>query len=394
MSFVRPTVIIAAALLCVAFAARAPATQGAPRVVAIGDIHGALDSLTAILQAAGLTDTQGRWIGGRTRVVQTGDYLDRGAAVRGVLELLMRLEEEAKRAGGRVEVLFGNHEGMNVMRDLRDVSPDALASFADRDSEARRSRAFIAHATIARRAGQELNRNNWLKEHPPGYIEYLEAMGPSGRFGRWIRSRKVVTKIGDTVFMHAGIPIQSTATLDDVNTTVEREVRAFDDAVTTLQRTGLIGPAATLQDVLNAAATALNDVAALLREQRDLPSHVTQEYVTRLQALLSINQWLLTAPEGALWYRGFATLSDDALPQIDGLLKRLGAARFAVGHTPQLPGRINARFGGRVFLIDTGMLTTYYKGGRPSALEMAGGRITAMYIDQRETLQPEEARPK
>ena len=39
------------------------------------------------------------------------------------MDLLMRLEGEARRAGGRVDVLFGNHEGMNVLRDFRDVSP-------------------------------------------------------------------------------------------------------------------------------------------------------------------------------------------------------------------------------------------------------------------------------
>jgi hypothetical protein len=41
-----------------------------------------------------------------------------------------------------------------------------------------------------------------------------------------------------------------------------------------------------------------------------------------------------------------------------------------------------------VFLIDTGMLSSFYKGGRPSALEIEGGRITAIYTGERETLSP------
>ena len=364
-------------------AAQSRSTQ---RIVAVGDIHGALDSLTAILQAAGLIDKEHRWAGGRARLVQTGDFLDRGADVREVMELLMRLEDEARRAGGRVEVLFGNHEGMNVLRDVRDVSAEALQTFADKDSEAKRARAFHTQATLARRQGQELNRNEWLREHPQGLIEYLEAMGPGGRYGRWIRSRKVVTKVDASIFMHAGIPLDSSMTVDDVNRTVEREIRAFDDAVATLRQAGRIGPTSTLQEIVNAAVTALNEVAVLLRDKQEIPPEVTQEYVNRLQGLLPLNQWIMIAPPGPLWYRGYATRAEDALPEVQALLKRLGADRIVVGHTPQLPGRINARFGNSLFLIDTGMLTSYYRGGRPSALEIVGDRVTAIYPDQREPL--------
>ena len=44
------------------------------------------------------------------------------------------------------------------------------------------------------------------------------------------------------------------------------------------------------------------------------------------------------------------------------------------------------RFGNRVFFIDTGMLSSYYAGGRPSALEIDGGTFTAIYLDHREVL--------
>jgi hypothetical protein len=37
-----------------------------------------------------------------------------------------------------------------------------------------------------------------------------------------------------------------------------------------------------------------------------------------------------------------------------------------------------------VFLIDTGMLTSYFKGGQPSALEIQGARVTAIYPTGRE----------
>jgi hypothetical protein len=59
-----------------------------------------------------------------------------------------------------------------------------------------------------------------------------------------------------------------------------------------------------------------------------------------------------------------------------------------VGHTVQKGGRIRTRFGDKVFLIDTGMLSSYYPGGRASALEICGDakKIIAVYQDQQAVL--------
>src|SRR5512134_3967738 len=95
--------------------------QSAPRIVAIGDIHGEIAGFKSILKAAGLTDANGRWSGGRTQLIQTGDYTDRGEGTRAVLDLLMALEPQARKAGGRAHIMLGNHEVMNFIGDLRDV---------------------------------------------------------------------------------------------------------------------------------------------------------------------------------------------------------------------------------------------------------------------------------
>ncbi len=71
------------------------------RLVAIGDIHGASGQFHALLQTLGLIDASYRWIGGTATLVQTGDFTDRGAGIRPVMDLLMRLEAEADEAGGR-----------------------------------------------------------------------------------------------------------------------------------------------------------------------------------------------------------------------------------------------------------------------------------------------------
>src|SRR3954452_6320280 len=83
-----------------------------PRIVAIGDVHGAGNGFVAILQRAGLIDGQQRWSGGNAILVQTGDLLDRGQDVRQILDLLIALEPQAAAAGGRVQALLGNHEVM------------------------------------------------------------------------------------------------------------------------------------------------------------------------------------------------------------------------------------------------------------------------------------------
>ena len=53
-----------------------------------------------------------------------------GTDARKVLDLLMRLEGEARKAGGRVHALLGNHEVMNMLGDLRYVNAEEYKSFA------------------------------------------------------------------------------------------------------------------------------------------------------------------------------------------------------------------------------------------------------------------------
>jgi metallophosphoesterase superfamily enzyme len=92
------------------------------RVVAISDIHGAYEAMAQTLQSATVIDDALSWSGGRTHLVIVGDILDRGPESRRAMDLLMRLEDEAGKAGGSVHVLIGNHEAMNLSGDLRYVS--------------------------------------------------------------------------------------------------------------------------------------------------------------------------------------------------------------------------------------------------------------------------------
>src|SRR5215510_7491369 len=107
------------------------------RLVAIGDIHGDLDALVGILKRASLIDSNLRWSGRDAILVQTGDFLDRGPKTRGVMDLLMQLQKDAPRQNGRVIILLGNHEAMNIFGDLRFVTAADYSSYADDKSERR-----------------------------------------------------------------------------------------------------------------------------------------------------------------------------------------------------------------------------------------------------------------
>jgi hypothetical protein len=393
MNLRRLALAVAMSLLIVPLGTPTSRAQApASRVVAIGDVHGAFEPFVEILQAAGLIDAKRQWAGGRAVLVQTGDVFDRGAGVRDALDLLMRLEDEAKRAGGGVEPLLGNHEVMNLIGDFRDVSAAAFGAFADNRSEDRRKRAFEDYARIVKRRLSKdepgPNRDEWMKTHPPGFVEYADAMSPRGKYGRWLRTHKVVHTLNRTAFMHAGVRPDTAASLDEVNRTVAREIAAWDETKAALVQARLVPPFATFRETLEAAVAELQRIAAALKTESSPGDHVTREFVERLQALLEIEKWALIAPEGPLWFRGFAQWEDTDEAQVTAVLERYGVQRFVTAHTPMISGRLTSRFNNRVFLIDTGMLSTYFKGGRASALELEDGRATAIYSDTREVIVP------
>ena len=68
------------------------------------------------------------------------------------------------------------------------------------------------------------------------------------------------------------------------------------------------------------------------------------------------------------------------------LQRRYGPVRFVVGHTMTSGFRVMGRFSSRVFLIDTGMLSSYYQGGRASALEIERGIYAVVTDDGRQVL--------
>jgi hypothetical protein len=237
-------------------------------------------------------------------------------------------------------------------------------------------------------------RDEWLAIHAPGYVEYREAVGPRGQYGAWLRGKPIVAEYAGSIFMHAGIaPSQAPSKLEDLNDRVREEVGRIDRFVQRLVDEKLALPFFTLQEILQVAANEIEVANAMItaaKESGAAPdrSKLNVPILTEAQEVMKIQSWTVMNPEGALWYRGFATLPDDAAgAPFAALLERYGAKRFVAGHTPRQDGRITVRYGGRVILIDTGMLASVFK-GRASALEIDGDQLTSIYADGRMPMAP------
>jgi hypothetical protein len=309
------------------------------RIVAVGDLHGDYAAWLTIARAAGLIDAIGRWAGGRTTLVQLGDIVDREPDSLKIIRSLQQLQKEAPRAGGRVVVVLGNHEAMNLLGDYRYTTPGELAAFATPNSAALRERVYDQNRAAIEKAAQAANppltpqqaRDAWIAQHPLGWVEHKLAWSPSGELGRWAASNPAVARIGDTLFVHGGLSAEyAKLGTAEVNRRVAAAMAAADSS-----------PASVLSD-----------------------------------------------PLGPLWYRGLVTRDPKADPdgaaaaaakprppleeELAAVLAATGARRIVVGHTPILSG-IAISHGGRLVRVDTG--NSRYYGGQPSYLEIVGDRV-------------------
>jgi hypothetical protein len=176
------------------------------RLVAIGDVHGDYAATVAALRLAGAIDEQERWVGGALVVVQTGDQLDRGDGERKILDLLERLQGEARSAGGALHVLNGNHELMNAAGDLRYVTAGGFVDFAD----------VPGVDTNDPRAAGAL----------PAMRGRLLAFAPGGPYARKLAARPIIMVIGDTVFAHGGVlPEHVRRGIDAINEETQKWLR-------------------------------------------------------------------------------------------------------------------------------------------------------------------------
>jgi hypothetical protein len=296
--------------------------RGVDRIVAVGDLHGDFDHYLATLEAAGVVDRKGKWIGGETHLVQTGDVPDRGPDTRRIFEHLDKLAKQAERKGGRVHSLIGNHEAMNVYGDLRYVSAGEYEAFENRNSEKLRDRYYELYLGAMEKqqperfaALPENYRQTWNEEHPLGWVEHRQAWdfawNAEPEYGERVLNSKVAIQINDSIFLHGGLSgFYCRNSLESLTEMAHAALRNFDPE----------------------------------------------------------NPGIIDDPYGPLWYRGLSGVPPLAAPEsVDAILAQHDARRIVVGHTPT-NGVIWPQYGGKVVMIDTGISNAY--GGHVAWLEI------------------------
>ena len=259
------------------------------RIVALSDIHGQYDLMVRLLRTHHVIDEGDNWNLGSDHLVLTGDVFDRGPRVTETFWLLFRLQQQAQAAGGAVHFLLGNHETMVLYEDLRYVNPKYLE--------------------VARRLGRS----------------YPALYGADSVLGGWLRTRPVLLKLGDTLFLHGGIAPEN------LDLALDRE------ATNAAYRASLGTP----KDVVKA-----DPAPARLYDGKRSP----------------------------IWYRGYFN-GDLSATEVRELAERLGVARIVVGHTSM--EEVGSFHDGRVIAIDSSIKN----GESGELLFIEDGRLSRGMLD-------------
>jgi hypothetical protein len=313
---------------------------GVERVVAIGDLHGDYEQYTKVMQSAGLIDKKGKWSGGNTHLVQTGDITDRGDDSRKIIDHIVKLAKQAKKKGGYIHMLIGNHETMNVIGDLRYVTQGEFKAFQTSNSakyqemQWQRQLEWMRVNTVTfEEIDLDAYRKEWEQKVPLGWVEHRLAWSLDGDYGKWVKDNPVAVQLNDTIFLHGGISAKYCSfSLESLTQQVIAAMEDYDPAVDSI----------------------------------------------------------LDDPLGPVWYRGLATEEEtDIYSQtLDNILKRYGASRIVVGHTPT-GGAVWPRFDQRVVVNDTG-IASYY-GSHKGVLELSADGAVAIYGGKRIALPTDNA---
>ncbi|MBN1181041.1 MAG: ankyrin repeat domain-containing protein [Bacteroidales bacterium] len=143
--------------------------ENVEKIFIVGDIHGGYDPLIKLLFQNHIIDEKNQWIWGNGHLVFLGDVMDRGDKVTECLWLIYKLEQQAELAGGKVHLILGNHEIMNLQGDVRYIADKYM---------------FLCDL---------LN------------VNYTRLFDKTTTLGQWLRNKNVVIRINDILFTHGGL---------------------------------------------------------------------------------------------------------------------------------------------------------------------------------------------
>jgi hypothetical protein len=180
------------------------------RIVAIGDIHADINAFRRALRTAGAIDSRDQWVGGALTIVQLGDLIGRSDDEKEVLDFLFDLQRRARKAGGTVHALIGNHEVFGGRLDNQAVGPNPFPAWEQLTG---------------------LKRDDPRLRHlPPHARARGAALMPGGPYARRIAELPVILKIGGTVFAHGGVvPRWARYGVDRINREVADWLRGATD---------------------------------------------------------------------------------------------------------------------------------------------------------------------
>lgn len=266
------------------------------KIMVLSDPHGDFTSFYAILKAQKVIGANYEWIFGKNQLVIIGDVFDRGKDVLPIFWLIYKLEGEAAKAGGQVHFLFGNHEEM-LMRGNYKYTQDKYKALAE--------------------AIGKSYRDFWSSET---------------ELGRWLQCKNTMEKIGDYLFVHAGL----SAAMQDPKWTIP----AVNDSV------------------------------------RRYLFHTKEE---RQQSEAAS---FLFGSEGPLWYRGMVREEEKYHPlseaDLNKLMKIYGAKHVFVGHT--IFPEVSSFYQGKVYGVNVSNESNRLKGGSRGLL-IEGDKMLLIYDD-------------
>jgi hypothetical protein len=352
--------------------------EGVDRIVAVSDIHGDYDALVATLRQAQVIDKKLAWSGGNTHFVITGDLLDRGPESRRVMDLVMRLEQEAPLAGGRVHQLLGNHEVMNLIGDLRYVSDAEYAAFLGME-KAKERRLWYEHFRSSQPQDRDEGFLQWAfsQRAPPGFFGHRRAFRHDGVYGKWLLEKPMMIVINDTAFVHGGVPpLVAEQGLAGINASLKQELVDFVQLRAQLEEQEVMSPIDRFRDIRATYAARVD------------AGEFEGENAVAAGKIAALSQSRLHGPAGPTWYRGTAVCNsliegDD----LNAALQNIAAERVVFGHTPTVTRQVQQRMHGRIVEIDTGMLNSYY-GGSGHALVIEDGELQVVNQNSGAWLQP------
>lgn len=142
------------------------------RLFVMSDLHGSFNAMYSLLVNNGVIDEKYNWTFGDGHVVMVGDITDRGRNTIPCLWLFYHLEQIAP---GKVHYILGNHEMMTLYGRasyLNEKTKRSICSITGKKSKSKALKMLFSEKS---------------------------------ELGQWLRSKNTIEKIGDVLFVHAGL---------------------------------------------------------------------------------------------------------------------------------------------------------------------------------------------